>query len=85
MGRDFLPRGTGIVTRRPLVLQLYNTAFLRGEGDERVSDGLDWKAGASCVSRLMTHAEPLLLDLLLLDLLLDLLLLPGAEGPRCAG
>ncbi len=22
MGRDFLPRGTGIVTRRPLVLQL---------------------------------------------------------------
>lgn len=32
----------------------------------------------------MTHAEPLLLDLLLLDLLL-LLLLPGAEGPRCAG
>lgn len=26
VGRDFLPRGTGIVTRRPLVLQLYNTA-----------------------------------------------------------
>jgi len=25
VGRDFLPRGTGIVTRRPLVLQLYNT------------------------------------------------------------
>ncbi|CAM9648816.1 unnamed protein product [Chrysoparadoxa australica] len=24
VGRDFLPRGTGIVTRRPLVLQLYN-------------------------------------------------------------
>lgn len=47
MGRDFLPRGTGIVTRRPLVLQLYNTAFLRGEGDERVSDGPDWKPGAS--------------------------------------
>lgn len=22
VGRDFLPRGTGIVTRRPLVLQL---------------------------------------------------------------
>ena len=22
MGRDFLPRGTGIVTKRPLVLQL---------------------------------------------------------------
>ncbi|KAA0146822.1 hypothetical protein FNF27_07408 [Cafeteria roenbergensis] len=24
VGRDFLPRGTGIVTRRPMVLQLYN-------------------------------------------------------------
>uniref|UniRef100_A0A7S2V112 Dynamin GTPase n=1 Tax=Fibrocapsa japonica TaxID=94617 RepID=A0A7S2V112_9STRA len=26
VGRDFLPRGTGIVTRRPLILQLYNTS-----------------------------------------------------------
>ncbi|CAM9847171.1 unnamed protein product [Phaeothamnion confervicola] len=25
VGRDFLPRGTGIVTRRPLILQLFNT------------------------------------------------------------
>lgn len=25
VGRTFLPRGTGIVTRRPLILQLYNT------------------------------------------------------------
>ena len=24
VGRDFLPRGSGIVTRRPLVLQLYS-------------------------------------------------------------
>ncbi|CAN0455919.1 unnamed protein product, partial [Hapterophycus canaliculatus] len=30
VGRDFLPRGTGIVTRRPLVLQLYNTAGAMG-------------------------------------------------------
>ncbi len=30
VGRDFLPRGTGIVTRRPLVLQLYNTGVARG-------------------------------------------------------
>ncbi len=46
VGRDFLPRGTGIVTRRPLVLQLYNTGTTRGrelpptpfsKGDERVS------------------------------------------------
>ncbi|GAB5036089.1 dynamin like protein [Nannochloropsis oceanica] len=34
VGRDFLPRGTGIVTRRPLILQLYNTAFLRGAGED---------------------------------------------------
>jgi GTPase SAR1 family protein len=26
VGRDFLPRGSGIVTRRPLVLQLYSLA-----------------------------------------------------------
>jgi len=26
VGRSFLPRGTGIVTRRPLILQLYNTS-----------------------------------------------------------
>lgn len=25
VGRDFLPRGTGIVTKRPLVLQLVHT------------------------------------------------------------
>ncbi|CAN0548532.1 unnamed protein product, partial [Ectocarpus sp. 8 AP-2014] len=30
VGRDFLPRGTGIVTRRPLILQLYNTAGTMG-------------------------------------------------------
>ncbi|KAK4542271.1 vacuolar protein sorting-associated protein 1 [Oleoguttula mirabilis] len=28
VGRDFLPRGTGIVTRRPLILQLINRAAL---------------------------------------------------------
>lgn len=26
VGRDFLPRGSGIVTRRPLILQLINTS-----------------------------------------------------------
>lgn len=29
VGRDFLPRGSGIVTRRPLVLQLVNVAPLQ--------------------------------------------------------
>ena len=33
VGRDFLPRGTGIVTRRPLVLQLYHTP-VSGDADE---------------------------------------------------
>uniref|UniRef100_A0A674IYG1 Dynamin-type G domain-containing protein n=1 Tax=Terrapene triunguis TaxID=2587831 RepID=A0A674IYG1_9SAUR len=28
VGRDFLPRGSGIVTRRPLVLQLVNVPSL---------------------------------------------------------
>ncbi|TPX57912.1 hypothetical protein PhCBS80983_g03475 [Powellomyces hirtus] len=31
VGRDFLPRGTGIVTRRPLVLQLINRPTASGE------------------------------------------------------
>lgn len=30
VGRDFLPRGSGIVTRRPLVLQLHNTKGAKG-------------------------------------------------------
>lgn len=30
VGRDFLPRGTGIVTRRPLILQLINIAQVPG-------------------------------------------------------
>lgn len=40
VGRDFLPRGSGIVTRRPLILQLIHLPFdskLRGE-DEKFSE-----------------------------------------------
>ncbi|BEI90214.1 uncharacterized protein CcaverHIS019_0302840 [Cutaneotrichosporon cavernicola] len=45
VGRDFLPRGTGIVTRRPLVLQLINRpATSKPNGadkkDEKVEDGM---------------------------------------------
>lgn len=41
MCRDFLPRGSGIVTRRPLVLQLYNAKsewaeFLHQKGKKYV-------------------------------------------------
>ena len=34
VGRDFLPRGAGIVTRRPLVLQLVHTPASAGGADE---------------------------------------------------
>ncbi|KAJ1721555.1 vacuolar protein sorting-associated protein 1 [Coemansia erecta] len=33
VGRDFLPRGTGIVTRRPLILQLINRPASAANGD----------------------------------------------------
>lgn len=39
VGRDLLPRGAGIVTRRPLVLQLYNTSVGEFEG---VSGDAEW-------------------------------------------
>ncbi|KAI9824270.1 MAG: Dynamin- GTPase protein [Thelocarpon impressellum] len=34
VGRDFLPRGSGIVTRRPLILQLINVPSERGDRPE---------------------------------------------------
>ncbi|KAK3675601.1 Dynamin-related GTPase protein [Recurvomyces mirabilis] len=34
VGRDFLPRGSGIVTRRPLILQLINVPSERSDKDE---------------------------------------------------
>ena len=36
VGRDFLPRGTGIVTRRPLVLQLINLPSDKTKSDGRL-------------------------------------------------
>ena len=36
VGRDFLPRGAGICTRRPLVLQLYNMSAESDAGNNRV-------------------------------------------------
>ncbi|CAB11498.2 dynamin family protein Vps1 [Schizosaccharomyces pombe] len=38
VGRDFLPRGTGIVTRRPLVLQLINRPSASGKNEETTTD-----------------------------------------------
>ncbi|ODV93896.1 hypothetical protein PACTADRAFT_51644 [Pachysolen tannophilus NRRL Y-2460] len=38
VGRDFLPRGTGIVTRRPLVLQLINKRGTNSNSDNSLID-----------------------------------------------
>jgi dynamin 1-like protein len=37
VGRDFLPRGSGIVTRRPLILQLINVP--QAEADDTLDSG----------------------------------------------
>uniref|UniRef100_A0AAV1UHD8 Uncharacterized protein n=1 Tax=Peronospora matthiolae TaxID=2874970 RepID=A0AAV1UHD8_9STRA len=34
VGKDFLPRGSGIVTRRPLILQLYNSSTSGAGGED---------------------------------------------------
>lgn len=41
VGRDFLPRGTGIVTRRPLVLQLINRPVSAGSSTGKIDKGND--------------------------------------------
>jgi len=40
VGRDFLPRGQGIVTRRPLVLQLINLPDNKKKKDVEAEDGI---------------------------------------------
>ncbi|CCK68337.1 dynamin-like GTPase VPS1 KNAG_0A06830 [Huiozyma naganishii CBS 8797] len=40
VGRDFLPRGTGIVTRRPLVLQLINRRSQQTPAEQKKSDAV---------------------------------------------
>ncbi|CAK7206963.1 vacuolar protein sorting-associated protein 1 [Sporothrix eucalyptigena] len=48
VGRDFLPRGSGIVTRRPLVLQLINRPAVSGANGvkDEVANGSDKAANA---------------------------------------
>lgn len=41
VGRDFLPRGTGIVTRRPLVLQLIHVPREESAGKQEAAGGAD--------------------------------------------
>ncbi|CAN0388180.1 unnamed protein product, partial [Ectocarpus fasciculatus] len=56
VGRDFLPRGTGIVTRRPLILQLYNTAGTMG--GKRGSSGVAAAAAAAGTAGATNTAPP---------------------------
>jgi len=49
VGRDFLPRGSGIVTRRPLVLQLIHTEGVSGNGP--AASGSQSPPGASNYGR----------------------------------
>ncbi|XP_048463796.1 dynamin-1-like protein [Rhincodon typus] len=45
VGKDLLPRGTGIVTRRPLILQLVNVSpeeQRKGAGDDDGIDAEEW-------------------------------------------
>uniref|UniRef100_UPI00398E33AF dynamin-1-like protein isoform X2 n=1 Tax=Pristiophorus japonicus TaxID=55135 RepID=UPI00398E33AF len=58
MGRDFLPRGSGIVTRRPLILQLVNVASAEerkeaASGDTGISDE-EWGTFLHCRSKIFT-------------------------------
>lgn len=46
VGRSFLPRGSGIVTRRPLILQLYNTSEGYESSKENDSGGAAMPSGA---------------------------------------
>ncbi|KAH6626955.1 Dynamin central region-domain-containing protein [Chaetomium sp. MPI-SDFR-AT-0129] len=47
VGRDFLPRGSGIVTRRPLVLQLINRPGQgQSNGEKEITDTTDKQANA---------------------------------------
>ena len=63
VGREFLPRGTGIVTRRPLVIQLYNTGNVGGEEnveniiDENIKGAESTTAGASSASNKQEWGE----------------------------
>ena len=91
VGKSFLPRGTGIVTRRPLVLQLHNVApggaqyaeFVHRPG-ERLSDfeairaEIEAETARKCGRNLGVHAEPIVLAVHSPDVLdLTLIDLPG--------
>uniref|UniRef100_A0A8C1EWD8 Si:dkey-32e23.4 n=2 Tax=Cyprinus carpio carpio TaxID=630221 RepID=A0A8C1EWD8_CYPCA len=65
VGRDFLPRGSGIVTRRPLVLQLVNVPPL---GERRKQDNGNSLQGISPEPIYLKIYSPNVLSLTLVDL-----------------
>ncbi|XP_053277636.1 dynamin-1-like protein isoform X3 [Pleuronectes platessa] len=58
VGRDFLPRGSGIVTRRPLVLQLVNIAPLQER--QKTENGVkaeEWGTFLHCKNQIFTDFQ----------------------------
>uniref|UniRef100_A0A4W6G9X0 Dynamin-1-like protein n=1 Tax=Lates calcarifer TaxID=8187 RepID=A0A4W6G9X0_LATCA len=58
VGRDFLPRGSGIVTRRPLVLQLVNVAPLQER--LKIENGVkaeEWGTFLHCKNQIFTDFQ----------------------------
>lgn len=54
VGRDFLPRGSGIVTRRPLILQLINVPDEEGDASQQATHASQWNPN---IARLGEWAE----------------------------
>ncbi|XP_050784678.1 dynamin-1-like protein isoform X5 [Gopherus flavomarginatus] len=61
VGRDFLPRGSGIVTRRPLVLQLVNVPFLEerqhAASGETSTQAEEWATFLHCKHKTFTDFD----------------------------
>uniref|UniRef100_A0A665WDL8 Dynamin-1-like protein n=1 Tax=Echeneis naucrates TaxID=173247 RepID=A0A665WDL8_ECHNA len=58
VGRDFLPRGSGIVTRRPLVLQLVNVAPLQERlKNENGVKAEEWGTFLHCKNQIFTDFQ----------------------------
>ncbi|CAM4693624.1 unnamed protein product [Caretta caretta] len=61
VGRDFLPRGSGIVTRRPLVLQLVNVPSLeerqRAASGETSTQAEEWATFLHCKHKSFTNFD----------------------------
>lgn len=66
VGRDFLPRGSGIVTRRPLILQLINRGGRRSSADDdsKLSEELKRKASLKDNSKNAENGKFIYCDLL---------------------